>query len=49
MISQNPEDWKFSLANLLDDPIQFSQSSTSRRRVQDEAETSKIVSNHAET
>jgi hypothetical protein len=39
MASQNPEDWEFSLAHLPDDPIQISQPSTSRRRMQDEAET----------
>jgi hypothetical protein len=39
MASQNPEDWEFSLAHLPDNPIQLSQSSTSRRRVQNEAET----------
>jgi hypothetical protein len=33
MSSQNPEDWEFSLVHLLDDPIQFSQPSTSRRHV----------------
>jgi hypothetical protein len=38
--SQNPEDWKFSLAHLPDHPIQLSQPSKSRRRVLDEAETS---------
>jgi hypothetical protein len=40
MASQNPEDWKFSLAHLPDDPIQLSQPSTFRQRVRDEAETS---------
>jgi hypothetical protein len=39
MASQNPEDSEFSLAHLPDNPIQLSQSSTSRRRVQNEAET----------
>jgi hypothetical protein len=32
MASQNPEDWEFPL---LEDPIQFSQPSTSRRRLRD--------------
>jgi hypothetical protein len=41
MASQNLEDWDFSLAHLPDDPIQLSQPSTSRRRVRDEAESSK--------
>jgi hypothetical protein len=40
MASQNPQNWEFSLAHLPDDPIQFFQSSTSRRRMRDEAETS---------
>jgi hypothetical protein len=39
MASQNPEDWEFSLAHLLDDSIQLSQLLTSRRHVRDEAET----------
>jgi hypothetical protein len=33
MASQNPEDWEFPL---LEDPIQLSQPSTSRRRLRDE-------------
>jgi hypothetical protein len=33
MASQNPEDWEFSLP---EDPIQFSQPSTSRQHLQDE-------------
>jgi hypothetical protein len=33
MASQNPEDWEFPLP---EDPIQLSQSSTSRRRLRDE-------------
>jgi hypothetical protein len=37
MASQNPEDWEFSL---LEDPIQLFQPSTSRRRLQDEEESS---------
>jgi hypothetical protein len=37
MASQNPEDWEFSLS---EDPIQLSQPSTSRRRLQDEEEPS---------
>ena len=41
MASQNPKDWGFSLNHLPDDPIQLSQPSTSKQRVQDEAETSK--------
>ena len=40
IILQNPEDWEFSLVHLPDDPIEFSQPSTSKRRVQDEAKTS---------
>ena len=40
MASQNPEVWKFSLAHLPDDSIQFSQPSTSKQRVRDEVETS---------
>jgi hypothetical protein len=39
MASQNPKDWEFFLAHLLDDSIQPSQPSTSRRRVRDEVET----------
>ena len=39
MASQNPKDWEFSLAHLLDDPIQFFQPSISRWCVRDEAET----------
>ena len=41
MASQNHEDWEFFLAHLPDDPIQLSQPSTSRQRMQDEVETSK--------
>jgi hypothetical protein len=40
MASQNPKDWEFLLAHLPNDPIQLSQPSTSRSRVQDEAESS---------
>jgi hypothetical protein len=39
--SQNPKDWEFSLDHLSNDPIQLSQPSTSRRRIQDDVETSK--------
>jgi hypothetical protein len=38
MASQNPEDWEFSLS---ESPIQFSQPSTSRRRLWDKEELSK--------
>jgi hypothetical protein len=38
MASQNPEDWEFPLP---EDPIQFSQPSTSRRRLRDEEGPSK--------
>jgi hypothetical protein len=38
MASQNPKDWEFSLAHLLDDLIQLFQLSTSRWHVQDETE-----------
>ena len=41
MDSQNPDDWELSLSQLLEDPFQSSQPSTSRRRVRDEAEPSK--------
>jgi hypothetical protein len=37
MASQNPKDWELCLVHLLDDPIQLSQPSTSRRQVRDEA------------
>jgi hypothetical protein len=40
MASQNPEDWEFSLAHSLDDPIQLCQPLIFRRRVRDEAENS---------
>jgi hypothetical protein len=40
MASQNPEDWEFLLAYLLDDPIQLSQPSTSKRRMRDEVKIS---------
>jgi hypothetical protein len=40
MASQNPEDWEFLLAHLLDDSIQLFLLSTFRRRVQDKVETS---------
>ena len=40
MDSQNPDDWELSLSQLPEDPFQSSQLSTSRRRVQDEAEPS---------
>ena len=40
MPSQNLKDWEFSLAHLLDDPIQLSQPLTSRRHMKDEAKTS---------
>jgi hypothetical protein len=40
MVSQNSKDWEFSIAYLLDEPIQLSQPSTFRRRVQDEVKTS---------
>jgi hypothetical protein len=39
MISQNHEDWEFSLAHLPDDPIQLSQPSKSKWRMRDEAKT----------
>jgi hypothetical protein len=41
MALQNPDDWKLSLSQLLDDLIQCSQPSTFRRHVQDEVETFK--------
>jgi hypothetical protein len=47
MTSQNPEDWEFSLP---EDLIQPSQSSTSRRRLQDEEEPSeRYVQSRLET
>jgi hypothetical protein len=41
MASQNLENWEFSLAHLPDVLFQPSQPSISRRRMQDEGETSK--------
>jgi hypothetical protein len=40
MDSQNFDNWKLSLLQLLDDPIQFFQPSTSKQHMQDEAKTS---------
>jgi hypothetical protein len=40
MALQNPEDYKFSLAQLSNDPIQFSQPLTSRQCLRDEEEPS---------
>jgi hypothetical protein len=41
MASQNHDNWEFSLVQFPDDLIQLSQPLTFRRRLQDEAKTSK--------